>query len=239
MSLYVPLAKTPQLPKRYVLQRGYSSGHKALDMTGTHGQKVIASQGGQVFAASWEGDPPGASGPWAFGGGWTLLIDHYGLGNRRSKTAYAHMIGFTVRAGQWVQRGQVVGYADTTGNSTGNHVHFAAAEARGNPLLYASYVWTDPRLYMRAHAYMNGSQGHGSLVNSAFFANTFEINPGVNIRSAPSTASKVLATTKVRTPVVFIDDVRGTTWSGSNIWYRVWHPTYTVCYVHGKLGALT
>jgi len=234
MSLYVPLAKTTQFPRRYYLSQGYHKFHTALDMVGAQGQKVLAAQSGIVFASSWEGDA------WAFGGGNVVIIDHYGSGNRRSKTSYAHLLTRSVKKGQYVLRGQVIGTADNTGKSNGNHLHFAYGEAHANPALYYSYDWLDPRLYMAAHAYENGKQGAGSRVNSAFARNTLVINPHVNIRSGPNLTSSVLRTTgATRWNGCYLGTVTGTTWSGSNQWHKIWHPATGVGYVHSALGTLS
>lgn len=39
-------------------------------------------------------------------------------------TRYAHMSNVIVNSGQYVRRGQVIGYIGSTGNSSGNHLHF-------------------------------------------------------------------------------------------------------------------
>jgi murein DD-endopeptidase MepM/ murein hydrolase activator NlpD len=39
-------------------------------------------------------------------------------------TRYGHLKEVNVVVDQSVQAGQVIGHADTTGNSTGNHLHF-------------------------------------------------------------------------------------------------------------------
>lgn len=233
MSLFVPLVKTAQLPRRYHLTQGYSQYHQALDMVGTYAQKVIAAQSGIVFASSWEGDG------WAFGGGNVVIIDHFGPGGRRSKTAYAHMLTRSVKKGQYVLRGQVLGTVDSTGNSNGNHLHFAFAEAIGNPDLYYSYHWYDPRLYMKAHAYMNGKQGHGSRSNSSFTLNTFIVNANVNMRASASLSANILRTTRVKENTVYLATVSGATWNGSKVWHKLWSPSAGVCYVHSLLGVLS
>lgn len=39
-------------------------------------------------------------------------------------TLYAHCSSICVTVGQKVKQGEVIGYVGTTGNSTGNHLHF-------------------------------------------------------------------------------------------------------------------
>lgn len=40
------------------------------------------------------------------------------------RTICGHMNGYTVKVGQWVRRGQVIGFAGSTGRSTGVHLHY-------------------------------------------------------------------------------------------------------------------
>lgn len=40
------------------------------------------------------------------------------------RTITGHLNGYTVKPGMWVRRGQVIGYAGSTGRSTGVHVHY-------------------------------------------------------------------------------------------------------------------
>ncbi|WP_367882889.1 M23 family metallopeptidase [Ruthenibacterium lactatiformans] len=41
---------------------------------------------------------------------------------------YAHCSSICVTPGQQVQQGEVIGYVGSTGNSTGNHLHFEVWE---------------------------------------------------------------------------------------------------------------
>ena len=65
-----------------------------------------------------------------------IIIDH-GDG---TMTLYAHMLAGsrTVSAGQKVSQGQQIGKVGSTGNSTGNHLHFEvfANGSRTNPTQY-------------------------------------------------------------------------------------------------------
>ena len=49
-----------------------------------------------------------------------MLIYHNGT----YTTRYAHMSSLIVSAGQYVEKGQIIGYEGATGNVTGPHLHF-------------------------------------------------------------------------------------------------------------------
>lgn len=65
-----------------------------------------------------------------------VYIDH---GNGY-QTRYAHQKYLNVKVGQIVQKGDVLGYMGTTGNSTGNHVHFEV-RLNGNTIDPYDYVF--------------------------------------------------------------------------------------------------
>ena len=75
---------------------------------------IMGADNGVVeFAGS---DPNGYN--WSYGN--YVMIDH---GNGMV-TLYAHCSSICVTVGQEVKQGEVIGYVGTTGNSTGNHLHF-------------------------------------------------------------------------------------------------------------------
>lgn len=83
--------------------------HSGVDMAAPGGTNILAAEGGTVIRATWNG-----------GYGNCVIIDH---GNGVS-TLYGHAKKLLVTKGQKVTRGQVIALVGTTGNSTGNHLHF-------------------------------------------------------------------------------------------------------------------
>ncbi len=86
--------------------RGFHSG---IDITARTGDPIYASAGGKVVLSSWY-----------YGYGNCVVVDH---GNGM-KTRYAHLSGYNCKVGDQVVRGQQIGRAGNTGNSTGPHLHF-------------------------------------------------------------------------------------------------------------------
>jgi murein DD-endopeptidase MepM/ murein hydrolase activator NlpD len=60
---------------------------------------------------------------------------------------YAHLSASTVRAGQTVSAGQMIGNVGSTGNSSGAHLHF---EIRNSPDQYNAGVFQDPIAYLHS-----------------------------------------------------------------------------------------
>lgn len=61
---------------------------------------------------------------------------------RNVTTVYAHLERALVAQGETVKRGQVIGLADSTGNSTGSHLHFGVRVEGVAPSGYGGY--SDP-----------------------------------------------------------------------------------------------
>ena len=102
----------------------YQRVHTGLDMAAPYGTPIYASRSGVVTTAGWS----------RFGYGIHAIIDHGGS----VETLYGHISRLAVRSGQWVERGQLIGYVGSTGWSTGPHVHFEirVAGSPRNPLAY-------------------------------------------------------------------------------------------------------
>jgi len=86
------------------------SVHPAIDIAGTVGQPIFASDHGVVVYSGWS----------PYGYGYVVVLDH---GNGW-QTLYAHLSQIYAGCGQEVYQGSVIGALGSTGNSTGPHVHF-------------------------------------------------------------------------------------------------------------------
>ena len=97
------------------------AGHNGIDIPAAEGTPVLAAHNGTVMAAGWNDSY----------GNQILLDDGAGLSSR-----YAHMIATAVTPGEPVTAGQVIGFVGSTGDSTGNHLHFEVllAGSRIDPL---------------------------------------------------------------------------------------------------------
>ncbi len=94
----------------YLSGNDFWSGHLGIDIAAGLGASVWAADSGVIVYAGWSDG----------GYGNVIMIDH---GNGY-QTLYAHLSAFTVGCGQSVGKGQGIGQAGSTGNSTGAHLHF-------------------------------------------------------------------------------------------------------------------
>ena len=92
-------------------------GHEGVDMRAAHGTPILAAFGGNVYRVGDERVSKAAGG---HNYGVRVYIDN-GVGYRAT---YAHLDSRAVDVGDEVRAGDVIGYADDTGNSNGSHLHF-------------------------------------------------------------------------------------------------------------------
>ncbi|MDR3275678.1 MAG: M23 family metallopeptidase [Treponema sp.] len=85
--------------------------HKGIDLsTYRTGDPILATADGQVVTVEWDID----------GFGLYVIIKH----KHGFYTRYAHMNSTSVRVGQRVQQGDVIGFIGNTGLTTGPHLHY-------------------------------------------------------------------------------------------------------------------
>lgn len=102
---------------------GGRRGHKGIDLAAPIGTPIYASADGQVSKAEWFSSY-----------GLYVSLEHGG----DIQTRYGHMSRLNVAAGQFVHKGDLIGYVGSTGRSTGPHLHYevrVAGEAV-NPMPY-------------------------------------------------------------------------------------------------------
>ena len=97
-----------------------NTGHRGTDIPAPEGTPILAAHSGTVLVSGWNDSY----------GNQVLLDNGAGLSTR-----YAHMTASAVTAGETVTAGQVIGYVGSTGDSTGNHLHFEVMQGgvRVNP----------------------------------------------------------------------------------------------------------
>lgn len=104
----------------------WGSFHRGLDIAAPAGTPVYASAAGTVTFSGYNNG----------GFGKLIIIDH----NNGYQTYYAHNSSLYVQVGQKVSKGQNIAGVGSTGNSTGNHVHFEIRKD-GTPINAYNYVY--------------------------------------------------------------------------------------------------
>jgi murein DD-endopeptidase MepM/ murein hydrolase activator NlpD len=100
---------------------GYSRMHAGLDFAAPYGAPIYAATDGRVVYSGRHG-----------GHGKYVKINHGG----GLATGYAHMSRIVANSGEFVRRGEIIGYVGSTGLSTGPHLHYE---------LYRNGRTVDPR----------------------------------------------------------------------------------------------
>jgi murein DD-endopeptidase MepM/ murein hydrolase activator NlpD len=106
------------LPQRFTISSAYGNRihpitkrkkmHAGIDIAAPKGTKILAAGKGEVIVAKYYG-----------GYGNCVIVDHNG-----KWTIYGHMSKISVKEGDQVEVGHVLGLVGSTGDSTGNHLHY-------------------------------------------------------------------------------------------------------------------
>lgn len=154
--------------------------HSGVDISGGSGENsvnIIASKDGIVVypTADVSNDCPSSTSLSDCGGGYgNYVIIQHSDGNY---TLYAHMYehSITVKAGDNVEQGQVIGKMGSSGNSTGAHLHFEVREGQNT-----SSATTEPLNYINAEtprsvftggellAWLNSYEGHTPIEGDSY-----------------------------------------------------------------------
>lgn len=97
---------------------GDSHMHYGIDVSADAGTPVPAAHAGRVNTAYWSGN---------YG---NLII----LVGDDMTTWYAHLSGYAVSVGDYVEKGDIIGYVGSTGKSTGSHLHLETRPLGGDPV---------------------------------------------------------------------------------------------------------
>lgn len=109
--------------KRKILKKKQKRLHQGIDIRASEGTAILATSDGVILKASAEGN-------WG-----NLVVIKHANGY---ETWYAHLKNFKAVKNQQVKKGDVIGYAGSTGKATGSHLHFELKHKgeNKNPLNY-------------------------------------------------------------------------------------------------------
>ncbi len=104
-------------------------GHTGVDFACPEGTPILAAKSGRVIKS----EAKIRNGKYYSYGNYVTITHGDG-----TMTLYAHMSRRAVSTNEQVSQGQVIGYVGSTGNSTGNHLHFEifVSGKRVNPSQY-------------------------------------------------------------------------------------------------------
>ncbi|MBO4869227.1 MAG: peptidoglycan DD-metalloendopeptidase family protein [Clostridia bacterium] len=104
--------------------------HKAVDLGAARGTNIYASRSGKVITAKYSSSY----------GNYVMILHDDGY-----TTLYAHASKLLVKVGDKVKQGDVIALVGTTGDSTGNHLHFEIIQEDGrtreDPMLYFKKIY--------------------------------------------------------------------------------------------------
>ena len=136
----MPIENFTTVTSKFGIREGHgvvSSNHTGIDLCGSLGSRVMAVKDGEVTHAGWQG-----------GYGNCVEIKHIDEQGNTFYTFYAHMRdnSLQVTKSQQVVTGQILGTQGSTGNSTGDHLHFEIRKSSGtnkDTIDPAPYLFTE------------------------------------------------------------------------------------------------
>lgn len=112
-SFKFPMAYCTMLTSSYGYRvhpiTGNYSFHNGVDLAAGQGTPIYATKSGKVTTATYN-----------YAYGYYVVVNHLD----GYSSLYGHMTHYTVSEGDYVERGEVIGYVGSTGYSTGPHLHF-------------------------------------------------------------------------------------------------------------------
>jgi murein DD-endopeptidase MepM/ murein hydrolase activator NlpD len=102
-----PLLSANRISSSFGIRNGCL--HPGVDIPAVRGTPIVAAMDGKVVSAAY-----------IAGHGNSVFIEH----RNNYYTRYSHASIMIVKPGDYVKKGQVIAFVGTTGNSTGNHLHF-------------------------------------------------------------------------------------------------------------------
>ncbi len=97
--------------------------HTGVDIAAPYGTPINVTSSGRVIYVGWVN-----------GYGKTVIVYHgYGY-----VTLYGHLLDFAVGYGDFVEKGQIIGYVGATGRTSGPHLHYEIIKygIRQDPIIY-------------------------------------------------------------------------------------------------------
>lgn len=111
--------------------------HNGVDIQANRGDPVAAVKLGQILQAGYQVPSDHSAGC-----GYRVIMQHLG----GDVSVYCHMVGDSSRfeVGSWVRAGTVIGQVNSTGNSSGDHLHLIYRDGGSTPIEYWDKTATEP-----------------------------------------------------------------------------------------------
>ena len=174
----------------------FDSSRNVNDVSGYHNGIDIEANGGSSIYAAYTGKVTSAD--WKDGYGYMVIIYHADLG---VYTFYAHASQLLVSAGASVNQGDIIAQVGSTGNSSGNHLHFGIcdtlqagwpARTYYDPLSYFTYSDNAGGNTTVAPPTMNAEPECSCTEDCAGLYTTKGVVTYLNIRAGHNTTSAVI-----------------------------------------------